>query len=309
MRSILGLVFVPLLICQFTANAQDLRPGLSGMAPIKWITIRNTHAPGRVYQSLNSDARTYTQEDTYFKIWLPIVVKPGFTLAVGPHYRTEHLELKGIESDPTDRVSNWKLRSIGVDVKSFIKLDSTSWLINTLNVNQSGDLRGNSNGRIPLTYTFSSYYLMKKSQNKEIGFGLMVNKSNSLLVLPVFVYHYNFSNKNGIEISLPHKIAWRHNITSRDILYVKAEASTRSYFINNPASDNLVLFRRIDVDMGVAYNKQFNRFIGAELFAGYRQNLSCHLPENIVAIRNSGWAATFELYIRPPQGLHNRRRK
>ncbi|HTE33896.1 MAG TPA: hypothetical protein VK666_26120, partial [Chryseolinea sp.] len=231
MRTALSLIFVPLLICVFTANAQDLKPGLSGMAPMKWITIKYTHAPGRIYQSLNSNARTYTQEDTYFKLWLPVVIKPGFALAVAPHYRTENLELKGVETDPTDRISNWRLRSIGVDVKSFIKLDSTSWLINTLNVSQSGDLSGNSSGRIPLTYTFSSHYLMKKSLNKEIGFGIMVNKSNSFLVLPVFIYNYNFSAKNGIEVSLPHKIAWRHNFTSSDILYVKAEANTRSYFI------------------------------------------------------------------------------
>ena len=43
--------------------------------------------------------------------------------------------------------------------------------------------------------------------------------------------------------------------------------------------------------------------MGAELFAGYRHNLSYHLPESIVAVKNSGFVASFEIYIRPPQGL------
>ena len=142
-----------------------------------------------------------------------------------------------------------------------------------------------------------------------MGFGLMINKSRSLLVLPVFVYNYNFSAKQGLEISLPHKIAWRHNLSPTDIIYVKAEANIRTYFIRNGTIDNFELFRRIDADMGVTYNKQITKFMGAELFAGYRQNFSYHLPEDIIAVKNSGFGASFEIYIRPPQGLlHSRKR-
>lgn len=304
-------VLLPFLtfFVSWTAFSQDLKPGLEGMAPTKWITIKTTQAPGRVYRSLNSQSKTYTHEDLYFRAWIPVLVRSKFGLAIGPYYRTEQLELKRSGEDPMQPLSNWRLRSIGIDIKSLIKLDSTSWLINTAHISQSGNLNYHSDNGIPLCYTFSSVYLKKKSINKEIGFGLMVNKSSSFIVLPVFVFNYNYSPRSGIEISLPRKISWRHNLTSSDILYVKSEAVTRTYFVNGVNGTDRGLFRRIDVDMGIAYNKQFGRFMGAELFAGYRQNLSYELPQDLVSVKNSGWAASFEIYIKPPQGFHLGKRK
>ena len=273
------------------------------MAPRRWITIKNTRAPGRIYQSLNNHARTYTAEDTYIKAWIPVVMKSRFSLAIGPHYRSEELEIKRGPDDVNDQLASWRLRAIGVDIKSCFALDSASWLINTANIGQSGNIKGYSQSNIPITYTVSSIFMKRKSNIEEIGFGLLVNKSRSLLVLPVFVYNYNFSNKQGIEISFPHKVAWRHNLSPTDIIYLKAEANIRTYFIRNPSIDNFELFRRIDADMGVTYNKQITKFMGAELFAGYRQNFSYRLPSDIIAIKNSGFVVSFEIYIRPPQGL------
>ena len=275
---------------------------------MRWITIKNTRAPGRVYQSLNGNARTYTVEDTYIKAWIPVVLKSRFALAIGPHYRTEQLDLKRVPDHVDDQMASWKLRAFGVDIKSCFALDSTTWLMNTANISQSGNFNGNSQSNIPITYTISSTFMKRKSNNKEMGFGLMINKSRSLLVLPVLVYNYNFSAKQGLEISLPHKIAWRHNLSPTDIIYVKAEANIRTYFIRNGTNSNFEQFRRIDADMGITYNKQITRFMGAELFAGYRQNFSYHLPEDIIALKNSGFVASFEIYIRPPQGLINRKR-
>lgn len=305
MRRIGGLsFFVCIMLCNGRLFSQDLK--LPGMAPSKWIMLKTTQAPGRVYKSLNSQSRTYTHEDFYFRAWVPVVINSRFCLALGPHYRTEQLEVKGPVEGSIKDLSNWQLRSVGVDMKSFVRLDSTSWLVNTANVSKSGNL--NRFSSVPLTYTFSAVYLKRKSLNKEIGFGLMVNKSNSLIVLPVFVFNYNYSSRAGLEISLPHRIAWRYNFTPTDILYVKTEAVNRTYFINGLAGADASLFRRIDVDMGVAYNKQINRFLGAEIFAGYRQNLSSKLPGDMIAVKNSGWVGSFEIYIRPPQGLLARRK-
>jgi hypothetical protein len=289
------------------AAAQDYKPGLPGMAPMRWVTIKNTHAPGRVYQSLNGNARTYTVEDTYIKAWIPLVIKSRFALAIGPNYRSEILELKKF-SDDNDQMASWKLRSVGVDIKSCFSIDSTSWLINTANISQSGNVNDLATGNIPITYTLSSSYIRRTSANTEMGFGVMMNKSNSLLVLPVLLYNHNFSNKLGLEISLPHKLALRYNLTPTDLIYLKTEANIRSYYIRNPALDTYDLFRRIDVDLGVTYNKQITKFMGAELFAGYRHNLSYHLPESIGAVKNSGFAASLEIYIRPPQGLRLNKR-
>lgn len=278
------------------------------MAPMKFITIKNTHAPGRVYQGINGAGKTYTVEDTYFKLWIPAVVTSRFALAIAPHYRTELFELKDDESGHIEGPSVWQLRSAGIDIKSMIRLNDSSWLINTGNFTKSGDVAGSKLLNAPLSFTVSSVYLKRYSSNTEFGFGLMANKAHNFLVLPVIVYNHNFSSSSGIEISFPHKLAWRYNLSKSDILYAKAEASTRSYYISSQHSQNSELFRRIDVDLGMAYNKQLTSFMGVELFAGYRQNISSALPIDVKAVTNSGWVGSLEIYFTPPTGIFKKAR-
>lgn len=297
------------LLCLLTSHGtatycQGLKPGLPGMAPSRWITIRNTQAPGRAYAATTSPSKTYTQEDFYFKMWLPVLLRPRFGLIIGPHYRTEQLELKREGgANPAYQLSNWHLRAMGIDLKSSVKLDSTSWLLFSAQVNQSGTLRSDLPGSIPLNYTLTSVYLQRKSTRKEVGYGVMVNKSYNLSVLPVFIYNYNFSDRTGIEMSLPHRIAARYNATPKDIFYAKSEAVTRTYYVTCPDKTEPETFRRVEVDMGVAYNRQLTGMLGVELFAGYRRNLSLTLPEGVIPIKTSGPAMSFEIYLRPPTGV------
>jgi hypothetical protein len=166
------------------------------------------------------------------------------------------------------------------------------------NFNQSGNLY-DEHSNVPINYTFSSVYLRKKTLNKEIGFGFMANKSfDRVIAFPVFVLNYNFSQKSGIEISLPHKIAWRHNLSSTDILYLKAEVMSRAYWIN--CTDVDYAFRRTELDMGVTYNKQITKFFGAEVFGGYRTNINTRLPGEVSGVKTSGLVFSFEVYFRSP---------
>jgi hypothetical protein len=278
---------------------QDLKPGLEGKAPSKWITIKYTKAPGRYYQYGNQPAGKYTQEDIYFRMWIPVVHRSNFTFIIGPHYRTEQLDFQYKGENSLHQLDQWRLRSIGVDWKSFARLTDQSWLLFGGHVNQSVNLGQVSNRDVPLNYSFSSIYLQRKSSKKEVGYGFLINKSRKLTVLPIFMFNYNFSSRSGLEMTLPQKISWRHNLSPTDILYVKAETSTRMYYINGMGLPN-DMFRRIDVDLGVAYNKQLNKYMGIELFGGYRKNLACQLPEGMTAIKKSGLVASVELYIKPP---------
>ena len=280
--------------------AQELKPGLAGMAPSKWITIKHTVAPGRQYRSENGQTKKYTQEDCYVRAWIPVIHKQNFAIVLGPNYRTEQMEFKSYGDNPINQLSSWKLRSMGIDLKSFFKLDSTSYLVVASNINKSGNLTHESRHSIPYNYSFTSVYMKKKSDRKEIGFGVMVNKSDKLAVLPVFVFNYNnISGKSGIEIALPKKVAYRMNLSPTDILYFKSEVLTRRYYTYDN-SDKPTLFRLIDLDTGIQYNKQINKLIGIEVFGGYRANISKRLPAGIIPIRTSGLAASIEIYIRPP---------
>ena len=287
-----------LLMCHGKTFSQRVKPGLPGMAPSKWITIKNTQAPGRVYKYGNNTSKTYKQEDIYFKAWIPVVHKDKYALMLGPQYRTEQLEFRDKGENPLALLNHWNLRSFGLDVRSLIKVDSAAFLIMNFNMNQSGNLY-DQHGAVPINYTLSTIYLKKKSLNKEVGFGLIANRSfGRVMAFPVLVFNYNFSQKSGIEISLPHKIAWRHNLSPTDILYLKSEVLTRAYWINCAEGD--YAFRRTELDIGVSYNKQITPFFGAEVFGGYRTNINTRLPGEITGVRTSGLAFSFEVYFRSP---------
>ncbi|WP_229219089.1 hypothetical protein [Dyadobacter sediminis] len=280
---------------------QSLKPGLSGMAPSKWLTFRNTHAPGKVYSFPNAGSRRYTHEEYFARVWLPVVHSERVTVLMGPSYRTEQFELKTTGENPISRMSNWNLRSYALDVNAVVRLDSSSWLIATSHFNKSGNTAELSFRQIPVNYTLSASYLRKKSLNKELGFGILFNQSYKLTILPVLIYNHNYAENAGFEIMLPKKIAWRRNLSANDILYLKAESVTRTYYTNHWASEVPDVCRRVDVDMAVTYNRKLGSMIGMEVSAGYRKNLSTRLIEGAVPLRTSGFAMTFDLYVQPPK--------
>jgi hypothetical protein len=294
-RAVLSTV---LISCCSVAICQRVKPGLSGMAPSKWITIQNTQAPGRIYKSFNTPAKRYKQEDIFVKAWIPVIYNDNFALMLGPQYRTEQLEFRDTGENPLESLNHWNLRSFGMDIRSYIKVDSAAFLVMNFNMNQSGNLYDNHE-TVPINFTFSSVYLRKKSLNKEVGFGFMANRSfGRVTVFPVIVFNYNFSQKSGIEISLPRKIAWRHNLSPTDILYVKSEVISRAYWINGTNAD--YAFRRTELDMGITYNKQITKFFGAEVFGGYRTNINTRLPGECTGVKTSGIVFSFEVYFRSP---------
>ncbi|MCE6991021.1 DUF6268 family outer membrane beta-barrel protein [Dyadobacter sp. CY323] len=288
---------------------QSLKPGLSGMAPSKWLTFRGTHAPGKVYKFPNSGPKTFTHEEFFLRAWLPVVHSKRVTLLLGPSYRTEQFELKTRGENPIGNMAGWNLRSFAMDLNSVIKLDSASWLIATSHFNKSGNLAELSFKEIPLNFTASATFLKKKSASKEIGAGLMVNQSFKTTILPVFIYNYNYAENAGIEIMLPKRVAWRRNLTPNDIVYLKAESVTRTYYLNPFGTDNPDVCRRVDVDMGVTYNRKIGNLMGLELSAGYRKNLSSRLVTGAIPVRTSGFAMTFDLYIQPPSFKKKNSRK
>ncbi|PWJ59404.1 hypothetical protein CLV98_102237 [Dyadobacter jejuensis] len=288
-------------VCKNNAYCQKLEPGLTGRAPSKWITFRHTMSTGTQYRTVGTAAKSFTREEWYIRAWIPIVHRPNFSVVLGPHFRTEQLELKSTGENPVAQFSDWKLRTKGLDMKSIARLSDDSWIITAGNINKSGNLSELPASSVPFNYAFTGVFLKKLSETKEIGGGILISKSNNLNILPVFIFNYNFSPVSGLEIALPRKIALRQNLSPKDIIYVKSEAVTRSYYTygNNKQAG---IFRRIDVDFSVLYNRQFNKLIGMELSAGYRKNISNKVPMDIIPIRSSGLVGTLEFFIKSPFG-------
>ncbi|TLV03367.1 DUF6268 family outer membrane beta-barrel protein [Dyadobacter luticola] len=270
------------------------------MAPSKWLSFRATQAPGKLYQFSNAGTKKFTHEEFYMRAWLPLAKTKRVTVLLGPNYRSEQFELKTQGENPISNMQGWNLRSYGLDLNSLIRLDSTSWIITTSHINKSGNLADLTFKQIPINYTLSATYLKRKSANKEIGAGAMLNQSFKTTILPVFIFNYNYAENAGFELMLPKRAAWRNNLSPNDILYVKAESVTRTYYLNPLHTGDPDVCRRVDVDMGLTYNRKIGNILGIELSAGYRKNLSSRLVTGAIPIRASGLAMTFDVYVQPP---------
>lgn len=289
-------------LCLVSGHAicQSLQPGLSGMAPSKWLTFRNTHSPGKVYNFANSGPKTYTYEEYFARVWLPVVHGKKVTVLLGPNYRTEQFESKTAGENPIRSMGGFNLRSYGLDLNSFVKLDSTLWLVATSHFNKSGNMAELSLKDVPLNYTVSAALLRKRSIDKEFGAGLMVNQSYKTTILPVLIFNYNFSARSGLEMMLPKRVAWRQNLSKNDILYLRGESVTRTYYTNPSASAIPSVYRRVDVDLGLSYNRRIGSWAGVEISAGYRKNLTTKLIEGALPVKPSGLAMTLDFYVQPP---------
>jgi len=242
------------------------------------------------------------QEDLFFKLWIPVLHKPNFTFMIGPQYRTEQLEFEDItvNEEVVGRMSSWNLRYWGLDFRSIMRAGEKSWYAFDFVLNQSGTLQDGAGGSIPMNYTLSAARINKKSDRKEVGYGLMMNLSNGRFTpLPIFILNYNFSSRYGVELGLPKKLAFRYNATDNDRFYFKTEAGSRNYFVTGEGI-NSYDFRRTDINVGVAYNRQLTNLIGFEMFGGYRKNITNRLPETVTLQQASGPVFTVELFVKVP---------
>jgi hypothetical protein len=266
------------------------------MTPQKWITIKHSNSPQRTLQCSGQNV-IVDFEDIYAKIWLPLILKDKFKLAIAPSYRTEQIELHSTTNSELNKLSHWNLRSAGLDSKIIYRLNDQRTLVVGTNLSRSATTESLRLNNLPVNYTISAVYMNRISLDKEMGFGLLHSSIMSgIPVLPIFIWNQTINKRNGIEVSLPSKVAWRHNLSPRNILHFKAEGVTRSYYVDQV---DKMQFRRTDLDIGVSYTRLLNKWTGIELFSGFRQNLSSHLPDETILKTSSGFAASVELFIIP----------
>ncbi len=270
-----------LLLVASDGFCQSFGPGLAGRVPSKWITIRGIAAPGMQFKTADTEAKKFTYQEVYARIWLPVIIHSKFSLLIGPHIRAEQYSIHSSGNNPINQFSNFKLRGFGADLKSIVNLGSNSWLFVGANINRSGNLQSLPKSELPYNINVTGVYIKQVSEKKEWGVGLLVSSRSNLAILPVLAYNYNLSPK--------------------DILKVSAEAYARafySYDINMKPD----VYRRIDLDMGFRYNRKLNSLVGVEVFAGYRKNLRNTPPEGIIPVTSSNVVGHATLYIMSPFG-------
>lgn len=295
MRSLNLVAFIALLASSFRADCQSDK--INGVTPDKWMVFRHSTSPG---QQLGYDGRKWNAsfEDIYGKIWLPVLLKDKYKLIVGPYYRAEQIEIDGTTEKHFDCVGHWNLRSAGVDSKLQLSLDRQRSLLFGVNFSQAASTENLELKSTQIGYTASALYRKRYSENEELGWGIMYsNNLSGITLLPIILWNKTFNSRYGVELAAPYKLAMRYNASEKDIFHLKSEGESRNYLI--PSGENFDRYSRVDLRMGLSYTRLINRWIGVEVFSGYRRNLRAELPNGITLKKNSGLATSIEMFVIP----------
>ncbi|MEZ4972672.1 MAG: DUF6268 family outer membrane beta-barrel protein [Cyclobacteriaceae bacterium] len=295
MRNLNLVAFIALLTSGFQAECQSDKA--SSMVPDKWINFRHSTSPGQQF-SYNGEKWNAAAEDIYAKIWLPVLLKEKYKLIVGPYYRAEQIEFEGATHEELACIDHWNLRSAGIDSKLQVKLGEQRSLLFGVNFSQAASTENLSLKSTKIGYTATALYRKRFSTNEELGFGVIYgNNLSGITILPIILWNKTFNDRYGVELAAPYKLAMRYNASDKDIFHLKSEGDSRNYLV--PNGTDLNRYSRVDLRMGLSYTRLINRWIGVEVFSGYRRNLRSELPNGITLKKNSGLATSVELFVIP----------
>lgn len=301
-------IFLCFLVQQI--SAQDLvlspigeslcSPGVSGKSPGKGVLLDYTILPiFKVYPYNTGIEKTEPQTSSSrhinFKLKIPIIHKPNFTMLLGfAHYLEEYDVSRQSNGNISilNAVHDRSLKSTRFSLNMLRPLDEKHYLAFKGDVSFNGDYSGlvRFEERY-LKYNIGVLLGIKPHQNFEWGVGLLYRSSfvvATIPVLPFGLYNRTFNDKWGIEAIVPVSIKMRYNINPRSLILFGPEYESRSYSLDKvDAAFSTSLFsqpseffmRRSELKFSAAYEHQLTNWIWFNVQAGYSHNLNTRFNE------------------------------
>ena len=296
-----------LCLCFFIKfiSAQDLvlspigetfcKPGVVGKSPSKGILLDYTYLPSINVYPYNdgitkSNPQKIASNRLSFKLKVPVIHKPSFTLLVGfAHYREEYKvsNFNNGEISILNSVHDQSLKSSRFSLNMLKPINEKYYLAFKGDVSFNGDY----NGLISFDDQYMKFNIgllfgVKPSLNVEWGAGLLFRTSfiqSSIPVLPFGIYNHTFNDKWGIEAIVPVSIKARYNINSRNLILFGPEYESRSYSLNdinyNGSGSSQYFMKRSELKFSVAFERQVSDWVWLTAQTGYSHNFNTSFSE------------------------------
>ena len=222
-----------------------------------------------------------------FKLRFPVLLKPGFKLAMGLEYFKEEYHFEGFpETDYTfyKSLEDKPLRSIGATIY-FVK----PWLGNRyfmlrVGAKFNGDEGiGNLVDSDKLRVSVAPLIGWKKNPYTSFAFGLAYSYDfGRQSIYPVVSYNHTFNNRLGLETLLPLEAKLRYTLTEKNLFYAAAELHGANYNIqldDFPEDEDYIL-RRSEVRFLVTYEREIHDWLLFSVAAGVRSNITFKLMDS-----------------------------
>ncbi len=271
-------------------------PAVFGMSRSKGVIIKQERVLNYKITSDGSDAGFGEGEDEVqfnkrwqFKFRFPLLLKPGFKLAMGLEYFKEEYHFEGYpENDYPlyQSLEDKPLRSIGATFY-FIK----PWLGNRyfmmrLGMKFNGDRKlGDMLQSKFLRVSVAPLIGWKKNPytSYAVGFAYSYDFGRQN-VYPVFSYNHTFNNRFGIESILPLEVKLRYMLSEKDLFFASTEFNGANYVVqfddsNFPEGEEYVL-RKSEIRFLLTYEREIHDWLWFSLEAGMRTNFTFELTDS-----------------------------
>jgi hypothetical protein len=256
-----------------------------------------------------------------FKLRFPVIMKPGFKLALGLNYFKEEYHFEGYpENDYPlyNSLEDKPLRSVGATVYMVKPWLGNRYFMMRLGARFNGDEGlGNMLNADKLRVSVAPLIGWKKNPYTSYAFGFAYSYDfGRQRVYPVVSYNHTFNNRLGFESILPLEAKMRYSLSEKNLFYLKSEFNGANYNIklDDPGFEGQEYYlRKSELRFLVTYEREIHDWLWFGLEAGFRTNIRFELTDspkssaNVVIDNefNDAFLLNASIFLVPPRKFLN----
>ena len=270
-------------------------PAVFGMPRGKGIVIKQERVFNYRIRSDGTDAGFGTGEDDVqfnkrwqFKLRFPLLLKPGFKLAMGLEYFKEEYHFEGFPENDYPfykSLEDKPLRSIGATIYLVKPWLGNRYFMMRVGARFNGDEGlGNMIDSDKLRLSVAPLIGWKKNPYTSYAFGLAYSFDfGRQRVYPVFSYNHTFNNRLGFESILPLEAKLRYSINEKNLLYFTSEFNGANYNIQLDDPDfqgQDYYLRKSEIRFTLTYEREIHDWLWFSVETGFRGNFRFELTDS-----------------------------
>jgi len=291
LRKVLTFCFVVATYC-LIAQDRTAEPYATSrvlnQSPAKGLLLDYTQLGGFNYKGPNNNSQVAESDRLELKLRIPILLKERTKVLLGLQYFQESYEFEEdglLESNFVfQRLNERVLKKSRLSLSAGHALNSKFYTAFRLEASYSGDYQGiiNMDNRFA-TYRATAALGYKKSERLTYGIGTYYSNSfRRTQILPFAFYNQTFSDKFGLEFTIPVKLKARYNINDRSLLLFGPQYQSQTYSLDVPNEHgdlSIAHFRRQAIDWGATYQYNIDGWTWLQVGMGYLTNFNTRVED------------------------------
>jgi hypothetical protein len=300
-------------------------PAVFGMTRSKAIVIKQERVFDYRITSNGTDAGFGQGEDEVkfnkrweFKLRFPVIMKPGFKMAMGLEYFKEEYHFEGYPENDYPfykSLEDKPLRSVGTTLYVVKPWLGNRYVMVRIGLKFNGDEGlGNLLDADKLRVSMAPLIGWKKNPYTSFALGFAYSYDFGVQsIYPVISYNHTFNNRLGLETILPLEVKLRYSLSEKNQFYAttKFNGATYNIKLDHPdfPEDQDYYLRKSELRYTLTYEREIHDWLWFSLETGLRSNFNFELADSprrnantvIDSEFNSAFLLNASIFVVPPR--------